>query len=221
MNAGMSMLSVLLAGLGLGVRHALEADHLAAVATLVARRASLAQALRLGACWGVGHSLTLSTIGGMVLALDRVVPEQVAGALELAVGVMLIVLGVDCVRRLRSTLLHRRVHRHADGTSHEALRSVIVGMVHGMAGSAALVLLTLGATKSVSLGMAYVVSFGVGSIGGMALLSFALGLSLRLSAMRIGWIYNGFTVFVGLLTCALGVYMVHRIAFVDGLLTGV
>jgi hypothetical protein len=228
----MSALSILLIGLLLGMKHATEADHLAAVATLVTRQASLAQTLRLGLAWGVGHTLTLMLFAGAVLALGLVISPSLEQALETAVGLMLVGLGVDVLRRLRRERVHFDVHAHnhrGEGahavSAHRhkhgwrwPLRALAVGMMHGLAGSAALVLLSLQAVPSVTLGLAYIALFGVGSIVGMALLSVVIALPLRLSAAYVSSLHRSMTALVGAGSCALGLFMVVEIGYLRSLL---
>ena len=111
------MISILLLGLLLGMKHAIEADHVAALATLATRSQSLAQTVKLGAVWGLGHTLTLLLFGGLVLALDLVMPERLAQALEFAVGIMLVLLGLDVLRRISRERVHFHIHRHAERSS--------------------------------------------------------------------------------------------------------
>ena len=159
--------SVLLLGFVIGLRHAIEADHVAAVASLTSRSKSLSAAARLAAAWGLGHTLMLFAVGSVVISLDSVIPEQVAQYIELAVGMMLVWLGFDVLKRLIRERIHFHAHRHdgkvthfhahshaGEGTHHRSphdhrhagmrSRAFVVGLMHGMAGSAALILLTLG-----------------------------------------------------------------------------
>jgi len=244
----MTLISILLVGLLLGMKHATEADHLAAVATLATREATLAQTLRQGVAWGVGHTLSLMGFGGVVFLLDRAISPSLEQALETAVGIMLVVLGADVLRRLIVERIHFHVHRHAsqDGQPHEhvhahshrgerahqasvhrheharrwPLRALAVGMMHGLAGSAALVMLSLKSLPSWSIGLGYIVVFGVGSIVGMALLSVAIALPLRLSAGYLLGLHRSMTGLVGLFSCALGVCMVVEIGYVRATLFG-
>src|SRR5580765_6227656 len=117
-GAGVTALSILVVGLLLGTKHATEADHLAAVATLATRQGSLAQTLRQGVAWGVGHNLTLMLFGGAVLWLGQVVSPRLEQGLETAVGMMLVLLGADVLRRLVRDRIHFHVHRHRPGTVH-------------------------------------------------------------------------------------------------------
>jgi hypothetical protein len=233
----MTLTTLLLFGFLLGMKHATDVDHLAAVATVASGQQSLAQTVRQGLAWGAGHTLTLLLLGGVVLALGKSIPAGLEHALELAVACMLIVLGIDVIRRwqrqqqgrqglpfcqqppqlgvphavLRTVLAsaHAR-HRHADGLT---LRALLIGMMHGVAGTAALILLSLEAVQSVGLGLAYISVFGLGSMIGMALLSLLIALPLRLSVMgQLAWLQSGGTVAVGLFSCLLGGVMAYRIA---------
>lgn len=225
---------ILLLGLLLGMRHALDADHLAAVATLVTRSRSLGDTVLQGVAWGAGHTLTLLLFGGAVLVLGLVLPERAAAALELAVGVMLVVLGADVLYRLWHSRVHFHAHRHADGAAHYhahahagelqhdpdrhkhshgfPVRALLVGMVHGMAGSAALILLSLEALRTPAWGLAYIALFGIGSIAGMAVLSVVIALPMRLTSRRLDRAHGGLSVLVGLGTVLLGCYVVFRSA---------
>lgn len=235
-------LSILLVGLLLGMKHATEADHLAAVATLATRQASLAQSLWQGAAWGVGHTLTLMLFAGVVLALGQVISPGLEQALETAVGVMLIVLGLDVLRRLARDRIHFHVHHHAPGHEHVhahshrgegqharsahdhaharrwPLRALVIGMMHGLAGSAALVVLSLQSVPSVPLGLGYIALFGIGSMLGMAALSVAIAVPFKLSAGYLTRMHHAMTALVGLFSCALGAFMVLEIGYLKALL---
>jgi hypothetical protein len=215
----MTVFSILLVGLLLGMKHATEADHLAAVATLATRQASLAQTLRQGVAWGVGHTLSLMLFGGVVFLLGQAISPSLEQALETAVGIMLIVLGADVLRRLivERIHLHEQCHAH---TQRWPLRALAVGMMHGLAGSAALVMLSLKSLPSWSIGLGYIVVFGLGSIVGMALLSVAIALPLRLSAGYLLGLHRSMTGLVGLFSCALGACMVVEIGYLRAVLAG-
>ena len=238
----MTALSILVVGLLLGMKHATEADHLAAVATLATREGSLLQTLRQGVAWGVGHTLTLMLFGGAVLLLGQVISPGLGQALETAVGIMLVLLGADVLRRLARDRIHFHVHRHRPGTVHVhahshrgegrhedsahrhahprrwPLRAVAVGMMHGLAGSAALVLLTLRTVPSLGLGVGYIALFGIGSIAGMALLSVVIAVPLRLSSAYLTRLHHAMTALVGAFSCVLGVAMVVEIGYLRALL---
>lgn len=225
--------SILLLGLLLGMRHALESDHVAAVASLASRRPSLRHAVLQGAVWGLGHTLTLFLACSAVLFFDRLMPERLVEALEAAVGLMLMVLGADVLRRLWRDRIHFHVHHHADGTTHFhahshkgetrhdprhhrhehpegfPLRALCVGMMHGLAGSAALILLTLESATSPAIGLVYVALFGIGSIAGMALLSAAIAVPLQWSARSVTWLHNGLQGAVGVVTITIGALLFY------------
>jgi hypothetical protein len=214
-------LSILALGLLLGMKHATEADHLAAVATLAARQATLAQTLRQGAAWGVGHTLTLMLFGGAVFVLGHSISPSTEQALETAVGVMLVVLGADLLRRV---LYERHAARHArlpalpvDRTGWP-LRALAVGAMHGLAGSAALVMLVLQGLPSVSLGLAYIAVFGIGSVVGMAALSAVIAMPLRLSAIRVAGVHRSITALVGAVSIGLGLHVVIANGYLRALL---
>jgi sulfite exporter TauE/SafE len=193
----MTLASILALGFLIGLRHALEPDHIAAVASLATRESSVGRTLAQGAAWGVGHTVTLALVGGLVLALGTTVPEGFSAILELGVGVMLVLLGTDVLLRVARERVH--VLRH---------RALCVGMVHGMAGSAALVLLALERVESLAQGIAFIAVFGAGSIAGMSVLSIAIGVPLRASAGRLALVNRGLTLAVGLVTCAIGLDIV-------------
>ena len=236
---------VLVLGLLVGMRHALEADHVAAVAALTQRSRGFRSALRLGAAWGIGHTLTLFAAGTIVLSLDGVMPEQIARIFEFAVGIMLVLLGADLLRRLIVARVHVHIHRHGDGTTHfhahshagEAnhtssrhdhmhvrglpARALAVGLMHGLAGSAALILLTVGQIDSFFWAMAYLALFGIGSMIGMAALSVVIAIPLQRVARSLSWAHNALGAAIGLGTIGLGAWVSYRIGVVEGLtLTG-
>lgn len=219
------MFSVLILGLLLGLQHAMEADHVAAVASLTARRASLREAARQGAAWGTGHALTLLMVGGAALVAGAALGDTTATALELLVGVMLVGLGLDVLRRQWIRRVHFHAHSHGDdrhfhahsheaGTAHDAdshrhthklpLRPLLVGMIHGMAGSAALIVFALGSVESIWTGLAYIAVFGIGSIIGMTALAVVISLPLRWSADSLTLLHNGLTAMLGIVTVLIG-----------------
>jgi len=218
--------SLLSLGFMLGMRHAMETDHVAAVASLATRSVSGADAVRLAAMWGVGHTLTLLVFCCVVVALDTVMPQQLAQSLELGVGVLLVALGADVLRRLwreGQARADRMAHAHAAPGSTPGepdrgrfpLRALLVGMMHGMAGSAALILLTLETSQSAQTAVLYVLLFGIGSIVGM--ITFSAIISVPLSYARgNAWLHLRGA--VGGATVCLGTWMVYDIAVAGGLL---
>jgi len=225
------MISILLLGFLLGMRHAVEADHVAAVATLVTRTNSLWEGVKQGAAWGLGHTLTLFLFGSIVLFVANIVPERVIQGIEFAVGIMLILLGTDVLWRMMRERIHFHTHSHGTGKKHFhahshkgekkqqhdpathkhhhpagfPVRALLVGLMHGMAGSAALILLTLQTLTSPWLGLVYIAVFGVGSIAGMALFSIVISIPIR-AARHMTWAYNTMQSVIGLATIGLGIF---------------
>ena len=233
-------MSLLLLGFLIGMRHALEADHVAAVALLATRSRSVTQAVRTGVFWGLGHTITLFLFGTVVILVDAVVPERLAQGLELAVALLLIGLGFDVIRRVLRDRIHYHVHAHEDGARHFhahshsgerhhesshrhehpdrfPLRALFVGLVHGMAGSAALILLTLSTVESMPKALLYMLLFGLGSVLGMAMFSLIIAIPLRYWARGLTWIHNGVQVALAIVTIALGVGLCYEVGIVEGL----
>ncbi|MDA1090173.1 MAG: urease accessory protein [Proteobacteria bacterium] len=224
------MLSIFALGFLIGLRHTLEADHVAAVATLTTQTASVRQAVPLGLLWGAGHTLSLGCFGLASLLLGAALPQDLALYLELAVGVMLIGLGADVLIRMIRQRIHFHAHRHHGGVVHFhahgheqnhnrdhdhihlrgpagalRLRAFLIGIMHGMAGSAVLVVLTLQAVPSVTAGLGYIALFGAGSIFGMAALSAAIAWPLAHWGRPLSWLHNTARVGTGVLTIGLGI----------------
>jgi len=235
------MLSILIFGFLLGLRHAVEADHVAAVASMATRSTSLADGIRMGATWGMGHTLTLLLFGSIVIFSDSLIPETMALSLEFVVGIMLVALGTDVIYRMRKERIHFHVHEHADGikhfhahshagenkhndSAHEhehknkfPLRPLFVGMMHGMAGSAALIILTLQTVETPTMGFIYIFIFGFGSVAGMAMMAMIIMIPLRHSAKRLTHIYGRIQATIGIATLGLGSYVMYEIGIVQGL----
>ena len=229
------MFSLLLLGFLIGMRHALEADHVAAVASLASKTTSVQCAIKQGAVWGLGHTLTLFFFSSIIILSESVMPENLAIGLEFVVGIMLVFLGADVIRRLLRDRIHFHTHQHNDkvihfhahkhtnkrphnSASHQhehnpgfPLRALYVGFMHGMAGSAALIILTLQSVDSVMTGMLYILMFGIGSIIGMALLSVIIAIPLRHSAKGLTWLHNGLQAVIGIVTVALGSILIYDI----------
>ena len=225
------MTSFLLLGFLLGVRHAFEADHIAAVATLSTGRRNWRATALGGAAWGLGHTLSLLVACGAWLLLGVTIGEAQARALEAGVGGMLVILGLDVLRRMRRDRLHVHLHQHDDGIVHihahrhacdephdaghhrhphrAPARALLVGMVHGLAGSATVMLLVAATVGSSWLGLTYVGAFGLGSIGGMLALSMVIVIPLEMSARRIGRVHTAVQGTTATATMALGLWMVY------------
>lgn len=224
------MTTVLLLGFLIGLQHALEADHVSAVAALACRLNSTSGMIRQGVFWGIGHSLTLLAFAGIVFLFGQAIPPTVASWLETAVAVMLVMLGVDVLRRLRRENLHIHAHQHDGGVEHLHLhahdetvphdtdhdhehahvpwRTLLVGMMHGLAGSAALVVLAGGALGSPLGGIAYVALFGLGSVAGMAALSLVIAIPIGWSARSLTWANRSLQAAAGLAGLVLGGWVI-------------
>ena len=182
----MELILTLGLGLVLGFQHAADPDHLAAVATLVARTRRRGDAARLGVWWGLGHTATLLLVGLVILIFHLNIPPKLSLLFEFLVGLMLIVLGANLLRRLATDKLHAHEHAH-DGATHTHFHShehtlshthhhlsFATGLLHGLAGSAALSLLTLATAPSLWHGLLFIALFGLGSILGMFMASAAI-----------------------------------------------
>lgn len=233
-------------GLGfvLGLKHATEADHLVAVTTIVSEQRSVWRAAAVGGLWGLGHTAALLAAGAALIILRVALPEGVRVALELAVALMIIILGsriLYLVLRGRRDVhvhththggrAHTHLHFHDDGDAHAAAdahavsharhagpwgwRPVAVGVVHGLAGSAALTLFVLAEVLrggSRLLGFAYLFVFGVGSIGGMLLMSALIGLPFALTATRLRRMETPVRLLAGGLSVAFGLFYAWQTA---------
>jgi hypothetical protein len=230
-----SPLAVLGLGFVLGLRHALDVDHLAAVSTIVSRRRTLWVSSLVGALWGLGHTAALLAVAVAVVALHTEIPPAVGQALELGVAAMLVGLGIGLLRRLTAGgRLHLHTHAHGDRPhlhphahdpgaaadhAHGApgRRPFVVGLVHGLAGSAGLMLAVLATIPSPGVALAYVATFGVGSIGGMMLMSVLLGLPAWLAAERFAGAERALGAGAALGSVAVGLHLAWRIGTEAGL----
>ena len=226
-------------GLGffLGLKHATEADHLAAVTTIVSGRGSIWNSALVGGLWGLGHTISLFIAGIFVLILNFQISEQTERALEFCVGLMLTILGLNVIRKLiKGGKLHFHSHEHGgskhvhphihegepdEAATHHGLslspRALFIGMIHGMAGSAALMLLVIPTIESRAVGLIYIVVFGVGSIGGMMLMSLLVSLPFRLTASKFERINHIMQVAAGVISISLGLWIVYEKGFSEGL----
>jgi len=195
-----SPLTVLGFGFLLGLRHALDVDHLAAVSTIVSERRSLWRSSLVGAIWGLGHTAALLAVAIGVIGLHAEIPPTLERLLELGVAVMLVVLGANLLRTVvRGGTVHLHVHAHgarthlhphvhaSDPGAHDHAvmrRPLVVGLVHGLAGSAGLMLAVVAAIPDRLLALAYVAIFGLGSVGGMTVMSALFAIPALLTSGR-------------------------------------
>lgn len=229
------MLTWLAVGFFIGMQHAFEADHVAAVTSLASDKTGIRRIARLGAVWGMGHALTLAVFGGLVFGLKISLTQQLAATMELVVGVMLIMLGARVLYRLVRDRVHFHAHRHAGNQAHfhahshggdvsdhaksghahvhpdtDWRRTFFVGMMHGGAGSAALVALTGSTASSLKLGIMFFVLFGAGSIAGMAALSAVIAIPLSATARKLTWANRSLQAGAGMAAVSIGVWIVAR-----------
>lgn len=206
----LTSLGVLAISFLLGMRHATDADHVVAVTTIVSRKRALGSAAVVGALWGLGHTLTLLVVGGAMILLKIAMPAWLGLSLELLVAVMLVALGiVSVVGGPRS-----------EQVAESSARPLIVGTVHGMAGSAAFTLLALPLIASPLLAAAYLVLFGIGTIAGMVVVTLAIAAPSVYVAHRMERARHVLRYAAGMASIAFGLWLAHRIGFVDGLFTG-
>jgi high-affinity nickel-transport protein len=167
----------------LGLRHATEPDHVAAVATLVPEQRNLQRGLQLGAAWGLGHSLAIFACGGALLLLRLQLSERVSDYLELGVAGMLLALGVRSILRALATRQH--AHAHTPHThAHGRRKSLLIGLFHGVAGSGSLAALVFANMPSLRAGLGFMFCFGTGSLCGMAALAGFAAAPLHLITRR-------------------------------------
>ncbi len=229
-----TLIGLLGLGLILGLRHALDPDHIAAVSTIVSESRSVRRSSLIGTCWGLGHTMSLLVAGVLVIALKIQISDRLALWMEFAVALMLILLGLKAVLKpLRGWRIH--VHQHAHGGSshshvhlhrpseehahpHRHLirsgaRPFLVGLVHGMAGSAALMILVLATIPSALAGLIYIAVFGLGSVGGMLIMSSLISLPFILTRQRFNVLSQGLQVAVGLFSLGFGLFLSWQYGF--------
>ena len=229
-----SSISVILAtGFIYGLQHALDPDHLVAVSTIVSEHKSVSRSSLVGTFWGVGHTSSLLLVSLIVLLLRVSIPENIARWMEAPVALMLIALGVTTIIRAvreRGLRIHTHTHSHDESSPHTHLhihleeehahqhrsfkvgkRPFVVGLVHGVAGSAALTLLVLVKIPSVALGLIYIGVFGIGSIGGMLLMSGLIGLPFALTARRYEFLNGGIRLVAGAVSILYGLVLAWKL----------
>ena len=250
-----NFISLLLLGLFLGMRHATDADHIVAIATIVSRQRSMRDSMLIGAAWGVGHSITVMVVGGAIILFGVVIPPWLGLSMEFAVGLMLVLLGILTLTGLgrglggRGGQAHNHVHAHGDyvhchrpghapqfhGHADEQtplaaldrswlgglpvyqwLRPFAVGLVHGLAGSAAIALLVVTIIREPILAVAYLFLFGVGTIVGMMLITLLVVAPFALTAVNLPRFNWQLGVASGLISFAFGLFLIYDIGFADG-----
>jgi cytochrome c biogenesis protein CcdA len=213
----MTLFSILALGFFLGMRHATDSDHVVAITTIVSQQRKVSSAALTGIAWGIGHSITLLVVGAIIVLFGVVVPERLGLSLEFCVGLMLVLLGLlnlGSLRRRRNEA-HEHSHRHG---SYLRLRPVVVGVVHGLAGSAAVALLVLPMIREPAWAILYLLIFAAGTIAGMMLITAIIAVPITYSVNR----FQSFNRYIGTATgafsMAFGLFLVYQIGFVDHLL---
>ncbi|MDQ5846815.1 MAG: urease accessory protein UreH [Acidobacteriota bacterium] len=240
MDASLTSAGVLaLLGLGLifGLKHATEVDHVVAVSTIVSQNRNLLQSALVGALWGAGHTASLLVTGAIVLSLRVAIPERISDWLEYCVALMILGLGVSAMWRALRKGREVHVHKHNhDGVSHvhihfherttrhghgqssthtHAISSVgikplLVGTMHGLAGSGAITLVILTQIKSAWLGLLYLAIFGLGSIAGMLLMSGLIGLPFALTTRNLSGLHHRLQTAAAGLSIAFGLWYAYQ-----------
>ena len=260
-----TLLSILLLGFFLGMRHATDTDHVIAVTTIVSRQRHVGGAALTGIFWGIGHTLTLVVVGGAIILFGLVIPERLGLSFEFCVALMLILLGAlnlrsikqgiqeaaDVVTHRSSDATHLHPHQHGDyvhehshghkpgkhGHAESAVpparldrvfgrlglyrtfRPIVIGVVHGLAGSAAVALLVLPIIHDPIWALAYLLVFGVGTIAGMMLITAAIAVPMTYTANRFHLLNRSLGAIAGVLSVAFGLFLAYQIGFVSGLFT--
>ena len=268
--ANAAPLAIALLGLLLGMRHATDPDHVIAVTTILSREHRLAAATRIGVIWGLGHTITVLIVGAAIIVFKIAIPARLGLAMEFAVAVVLILLGVGAAASLvrkganrmggaapqaDHLLVHAHAHTH-DGATHvhphvhvgdhetgddamhldhrmpadvlpsfaarrPLLRSFAVGLVHGLAGSAAIALLVLSAIPSPLWATLYLAIFCVGTVIGMGLITTAIATPFMVASRQASWIRQGLVTGSGLLSFGFGLFLAYQIGIVDHLFSTV
>jgi high-affinity nickel permease len=227
-----SFAGIVLLGLFLGMRHSTDPDHVIAVSTIASRERSVGQGAMIGVLWGVGHTFTIFVVGSAIILFGLVIPPRVGLSMEFCVALMLILLGVlnltGAIRWLSEKLgkpggtggsalespLDRFMSRHG---SWQVFRPLVVGLVHGLAGSAAVALLVLSTIRSPLWAIAYLLVFGLGTVVGMMLMTSAMAIPVAWTGKNFEAAGRYLSPVSGLVSMGFGLFLAYQIGFVDGL----
>ncbi len=224
--------TIIMLGLGflLGLEHAFEPDHIVAISSLISKEKNLKKTTILGAIWGVGHTTTLFLAGIIILTLKITIPETIALSLEFLVGLVIIFLGFYVIRDIIEKKKHIHKHTH-NGRNHTHIhshkgtdqhthyhQSFSVGLIHGLAGSASLMLLILSTFNSLIIGIIYILLFGIGSMVGMAIVGGLISIPFIYSSKKSRSINTVIQYGTGMISIGFGSYLLFKIGYLEGLL---
>ena len=240
--AGLGLFAALALGIVLGLRHALDPDHVVAVSTIVSEYRNPLRSFWVGISWGLGHTTTLFVVGIVIIALRLTIPERLALFLEFAVGIMLVGLGAQVIYNYWKKKIHQHAHGHEEDAhshfhshaenpvhspEHHGVKGVgkpffrkksyIIGSIQGLAGSAALTLLVLASIDSPLAGVGYILLFGLGSVLSMGVMTIFISLPFVFSANRLPNLNSFIQPGVGVLSILFGVFLMYKIGFTEGL----
>jgi hypothetical protein len=253
-GAALNVVSFLFLGFFLGMRHATDADHVVAIATIVSRERSVLGSALIGAAWGVGHTVTVMAVGAAIIVFGVVIPPRLGMSMEFAVGIMLVLLGVLTLTGMarasvheldvhdhlhaHGDYLHRHPHSHGSGAHGHAeeqtplarldrsglgrialydwLRPFVVGLVHGLAGSAAVALMILSIINEPVAALGYLLLFGLGTIVGMMLITLVLSAPFTFTAVNLPKFNWRLRVASGLVSFSFGAVLIYGIGFAEG-----
>lgn len=211
-----SFISVLALGFVLGIKHAIEPDHIIAVSTIASRSKKLSQSSLAGVFWGIGHTATLFIVGICLLIIKGEIPEKWAMSLEFLVGIMLVYLGITTLSAFKRVRIHHHYHEPGHKRNYSYIKSVCIGFVHGLAGSGAMVLLTMSTVKSVVESAIYILIFGIGTIFGMLFFTTILGIPFIISAKKVE-VNKTLTQITGAISTVFGIYYMYNLGIGEGL----
>jgi high-affinity nickel-transport protein len=209
----LSTFSIALLGFLLGLKHATDTDHVVAVTTIVARERTLRRAAWIGVLWGIGHTLTVFAVGGTIVVFRLVIPPRLGLFLEFGVAIMLILLGFSNLRA------EGPAHGHGHPHEFDHRRPLIIGTVHGLAGSAAVAILVLTAIPDTGWALAYLLVFGVGTIVGMMLVTVLLAAPAIYAGERVARLQGGIRLAAGALSIVFGLLLARELIIDGGLLS--
>ena len=233
-------------GLILGMRHSTDADHVVAIATIVSKQRSIRNAAFIGSVWGMGHTITIFIVGSLIILFGVEIPPRVGLSMEFSVAVMLILLGVlnltgvmqKITRYLTPAMAVRttafaqkpldsgrtrleRLFENSVGRFglYQCVRPLVIGLVHGLAGSAAVALLVLSTIHDPVWATAYLLIFGSGTMIGMMCMTAAIAVPLTFAGNRFAKLSQYLGIASGMVSLCFGSLLVYQLGFVGGLFT--